>query len=245
MELPCRRWGRDPGLLALHGFSLDGRMFAPLAEELGALVAADLPGHGQAATRAASWDAAVAAVAATLTVTGTRALLGYSQGGRLALGVALTHPELVERLVLVSAGVGIEAPDVRARRRADDEALAQQIEAEGIAAFVEAWLARPLVRPALAPEAAAADRALRLEQSPAGLAAALRGLGQGAQPWLGARLPQLACPTLWVAGERDPTYRALAERGAEACPRGEFAVLAAGHNVVAERPRELAALLAR
>lgn len=59
-------------------------------------------------------------------------------------------------------------------------------------------------------------------------------------PWLGARLGELGCEVLWVAGERDPRYRALAEEGAAACAQGRLLVLPAGHNVVAERPQELA-----
>ena len=42
---------------------------------------------------------------------------GYSMGGRIALLVALNHPELVQHLILVSATAGIESADDRAERR--------------------------------------------------------------------------------------------------------------------------------
>ena len=54
------------------------------------------------------------------------AWLGYSMGGRYALHVALRHPELVRRLVLVSATGGIDDPAERAARREGDEALADR-----------------------------------------------------------------------------------------------------------------------
>ena len=240
-SLFVHRWGQGPGLVALHGFSLDGRMFARFAQALGrTLVAPDLPGHGQSAERAPDWAETAAAVAATLEREGDGALLGYSQGGRVALQVALDRPDLVRRLIVVSSGSGIADPVAREGRRAADAALAERIERGGVAAFVDAWLEQPLIRPRLTPELAAANRALRLEQSAAGLAAALRGLGQGVMPALGERLGELSCEVLWVAGERDATYRALAEPLAAACPRGRALLLPGGHNLVAECPHALA-----
>ena len=47
-------------------------------------------------------------------------LIGYSQGGRMALLATLEHQELVERLVLVSAAPGIADDEARAERRAAD-----------------------------------------------------------------------------------------------------------------------------
>ena len=65
----------------------------------------------------------------------------------------------------------------------------------GVSVFLDNWLARPLTLTAsLDDEAANADRALREENSAAGLAAALRGLGQGACPYVGDRLGDLAMP---------------------------------------------------
>lgn len=74
------------------------------------------------------------------------ALAGYSQGGRLALHLALAHPELVTRLVLVSATAGIEDAAERARRGAADAALAAWMEADGrrMSEVADRWGAQPL-----------------------------------------------------------------------------------------------------
>ncbi|MEX2267186.1 MAG: alpha/beta fold hydrolase, partial [Acidimicrobiia bacterium] len=47
---------------------------------------------------------------------GTSTWVGYSMGGRLSLRLALDRPDLVERLVLVSASPGIASPGEREAR---------------------------------------------------------------------------------------------------------------------------------
>ena len=89
-----------------------------------------------------------------------------------------------------------------------------------------------------------ADRSRRLENSAAGLAAALRGMGQGAQPFLGESLDGLTVPLLAIAGGDDPRYRDHAEAMVSAVPDGALAiVLDAGHAVIAEMPGEIASLV--
>ena len=70
--------------------------------------------------------------------------VGYSMGGRLCLQLALDRPDLVERLVLVSASPGIADAAARATRVEADEQLAQDIERDGVDAFLERWVAQPL-----------------------------------------------------------------------------------------------------
>ena len=67
-------------------------------------------------------------------------IAGYSMGGRLALRVALAHPERVERLVLVGTTPGIADDVERGARREADEALASELE-DGLdlEAFARRW----------------------------------------------------------------------------------------------------------
>ena len=195
--------------LALHGFTQRGSMWDEVAALAGGEWSTpDLPGHG--GRPACSWEEAVALVGGLLEgVAPPRCLVGYSMGGRLALAVALDHPSLVDRLVVVSAAAGIEEGADRQRRRAEDLALADRLEAMGVGAFVDEWLSRPLFAGLAArpPEWRAADREARAGNDAAGLAAALRLLGQGAQPYLGDRLGELRMPVLLVAGGRRPSLR--------------------------------------
>ena len=110
---------------------------------------------------------------------------------------------------MVSASAGIEDPGQREARRSTDELLAKRIEAEGVAAFIDWWLAQPLF--ATLP-AAAADRAGRLTNTTEGLASSLRLAGAGSQEPLWARLGELTMPTLVVAGDLDATYAEIGRR---------------------------------
>ncbi len=65
-------------------------------------------------------------------------------GGRVALHAALRHRDAVERLVLIGATPGIANAAERRARRAADDALADHIEAVGVAAFIDEWLTNPL-----------------------------------------------------------------------------------------------------
>ena len=190
-----------------------------------------------------TFEATVAALAAWMeSLPAPLPLLGYSQGARIALLLALAHPELASQLILVSGSSGIGSDPVRARRRRLDEAIAAEIEAFGVDQFLDRWLTQPLTSTAAASSAVAAwDRTVRSENTAAGLSAALRGLGQGAYPYVGDRLAELQMPLLAVAGGRDQKYRALAVEMASEAPMGRAVILeAAGHNVVLEEPNALA-----
>ncbi|MBX6341499.1 MAG: 2-succinyl-6-hydroxy-2,4-cyclohexadiene-1-carboxylate synthase, partial [Thermomicrobiaceae bacterium] len=167
------------------------------------------------------------------------AVLGYSMGGRVALHLALAAPERVGALVLESASPGIPDAAERAARRVSDAALADLIEREGIAAFVDHWERLPLwaSQASLPREVRARLRAQRLAHRPDGLAGSLRGLGAGEMAPVHDRLGALGMPALLVAGALDEKYRALAEWMAIAMPRARVAVVpGAGHAVHLERP---------
>ena len=240
--------GRPPPLVALHGFTQTGEMFAELAAFLGReVVAPDLPGHGRSAGFPATFAAAVRGVAGVLSRAGVPVpLIGYSQGGRVALAAALERPELVSHLVLVSATPGIEDAGERAARLQADEALAAALRKEGVAEFVDRWLALPMFA-GLQKRGArwqAADRAARLEHTAEGLAGALVGMGQGAQPYLGESLPDLEVPVLVITGGLDQKYTSLGTAMTRSMASGTLhTVPDAGHAVIAEAPRAVADLI--
>ena len=233
-----------PTLLLLHGFTQTRQSWRPVMAALGGrrrAIAPDMPGHGLAAARPASFSACTGYIRA---LGGERfALAGYSMGGRVALHAALALGSRLDRLVLIGASPGIADAAERAARRTADDALADRIEAIGVEAFAREWASLPLWEGQ--PErVAAAANADRLRNTPAGLAAALRGLGTGVMDPLWDALPSLSVPVTLAVGERDEKFRAIAERMAAVLPRAEIAVVeGAGHAAQLEQPDAVAALL--
>lgn len=233
-------------VLLLHGFAgtagswnavsdrLDRERYRPLAVEL--------RGHGQnGELRPISFELCVEDLLAAAPAQFT--LAGYSLGGRIALQLALTAPERVERLLLISTTAGIEDADQRNARLAADLALADEIESEPIEQFADIWLGAPLFCDDR-PEVNAAARAEIVKNTPADLACALRGLSVGAMDPLWDRLSAITAPTTVVAGEQDRRYVELAERLSGAISGSELMIIpGAGHALPRNAPGELAALL--
>jgi 2-succinyl-6-hydroxy-2,4-cyclohexadiene-1-carboxylate synthase len=246
--LHLERHGRGPALVLLHGFTGSGQGMAEIAQPLGrdyATLAPDLPGHGRSigapAAGAFDFDETVDDLVATLESAGHRRAhwLGYSMGARLALGCAVRHPGRVASLVLVGGRAGIADPAERAARRGDDEALAARIEAAGVEAFVDEWLAQPMFATLRrrGAEFLLEQRRQRLAHSARGLSASLRGLGPGAQPPLFDALSRIDVPVLLVAGALDRKFVALAHDLAGRLPRAEVREIAdAGHAAHLEQP---------
>jgi 2-succinyl-5-enolpyruvyl-6-hydroxy-3-cyclohexene-1-carboxylate synthase/2-succinyl-6-hydroxy-2,4-cyclohexadiene-1-carboxylate synthase len=237
-------------LLLLHGFMQTGRGWDEVVRHLSSEsyrpLAPDLRGHGAAATRRPIDVASCVDDVVRLAGGARFALAGYSQGGRLALHVALAHPERVTRLVLVSATAGIEDDHERARRRAADDQLAAWIEEDGrlMSEVADRWGAQPMFSTQSA-EVAAAARADRLSNEPVHVAAALRGIGTGVMQPVWERLGELGeLPVAVLAGELDAKFVALGERLARELPRGELTVVpGAGHALTLEAPAAVAAAI--
>ena len=149
-------WGSrgDPPVLLLHGFTGHGGSWAAVGERFAAagyhVLAPDLLGHGRSPHPSSSTCYEMAQAAIDLksvldrSVAEAAHLLGYSMGGRLALFFALSYPERVRSLTLVGASPGIASQTGRTERRSRDDALADRIERDGIAAFVDYWTTLPL-----------------------------------------------------------------------------------------------------
>ena len=244
MNLHSETWGRGRRLVFVHGFTQTGRTWRPIAERFAEgyeVVLVDAPGHGGSA----DIEVDLASGAELLGSTGgTATYLGYSMGGRLALNLALSRPDLVERLVLIGATAGIDDPHERAaRRRADDE-LAATIERDGVPAFIDRWLENPLFARLPADAAALADRR---RNSVSGLTSSLRLAGTGAQEPSWDRLYALPMPVLVLAGEHDEKFRALGERLADSIgANARFEIVPdAGHPAHLERPDAVAGQIDR
>lgn len=251
LRVNVRDLGEDGAvpLLMIHGFGASSATWGD--EELHRLarerrvVAVDLPGHGASDAPTEPGRFAFAAIVADLTDVlscldiESAVWIGYSMGGRIALGAGLLAPERVAGLFLESASPGLEDDSARAERRRSDERLAQRLESEGIQALVHEWetLAVFDSQRDLPANLQENLREQRRANDPAALATCLRGLGQGMQPSLWGALGHIAAPVLQLVGERDAKYLAINERMHSRFPDARLvAVPGAGHNVHFERP---------
>jgi pimeloyl-ACP methyl ester carboxylesterase len=109
IELAYQVFGQGEPLILLHGGfgSLD--MFGPNIELLAAgrqVFGVDLPSHGRspAADRPMRFEIMADDIAAFIGTLGLEraAIMGFSLGGGVGLRTAIQHPEVVDRLVLVS-----------------------------------------------------------------------------------------------------------------------------------------------
>lgn len=243
-----------PAVLLLHGFTGSHRGWSRVADHLPEkrVLAPDLPGHGASrfhdevrACRMANAAARLIDLLDRLAVNRCT-VAGYSMGGRVALYLALSQPQRVERLLLESASPGLESKLERATRRADDEALATRLERHGVEVFLEGWQRTPVLASQLQLSVAlqAEAEAERRDCRAVGLAASLRSMGSGAQLYLGDRLHQLTMPVTCVAGGNDPKFAGLARALSARIPEARLEIVpGAGHNVHLERPAYVARLL--
>lgn len=172
-------------------------------------------------------------------------LLGYSMGGRLALGFAVKYPKLVKNLYLESSTAGLQYAVERQQRILNDEKKAQQIECD-FPAFVKQWEQMPLfnTQKHLPVTQQVAIRQQRLSQHPKNVANSLRYMGTGSQPNFWPNLVMLQCPTLLLVGSLDTKFRRIASDMNQLLPHAKVVTVAqAGHNVHFEAPKQVIEVL--
>ena len=157
-------------------------------------------------------------------------VLGYSLGGRLALVTLLERS--FRGAVIVSAGLNIEGAEARAARMREDAAWAERFRSEDWSSLMQAWNAQPV----FGGKAEAFER-IESNYDRQALASALMNWSPAALPPLASRLPEIETPVLWIAGELDAKYRAIAERAVTLVPDAELWISpGAGHRVPWDQP---------
>jgi pimeloyl-ACP methyl ester carboxylesterase len=116
MRLHVQRLGAGRPLACLHGFLGSGDNLWPLAEHLKAgheSLLLDLRGHGRSPHgRPYTLEGMADDVAETLQAEGVSSadVVGHSLGGKVAMALALRHPRLVDRLVIVDISMAQAKP---------------------------------------------------------------------------------------------------------------------------------------
>lgn len=191
----------------------------------------DAPGHGKNHNGARSLPQSAKDIATAMQ---PGILIGYSMGARMALHVALQHPQMVSQLVLISGTPGLVTQAERSARLQSDNELADHIEKIGTSAFIDEWLALPIF-------AGLTDstnqRIDRLRNTAKGLADSLRFAGNGTQEPQWQNLHQLAMPVHLIVGETDAKFRAIANDMQPLLSSSHLTVVPnVGHTVHLEDP---------
>ncbi len=238
--------GQGPAVMLVHAGIADRRMWRPylpwLAGEGWHAIAPDLPGFGAHAPSEdppAPWDF----LGEVLDELGIEraVIVGNSFGGAVALRLAVTAPERVRALVIISSPApGLTpSPQLEAAWTAETEAMDRGDIDGAVDAVVTAWLAPDA--PAGLRRLVAAMQRQAFELDPEGM------LPQPADPVdeHPERLGEIAAPSLIAVGESDmPDFAWSAQALADAIPGASHHVIAgAGHLAPLETPEAFRELL--
>ena len=235
MWLHAERAGDGPRLVLVHGFTQTRRCWGPVADDLETdheVVRVDAPGHGMSSEVMAGLRGGARMIADQ---GGEATYLGYSMGGRFLIHLALGNPELVKGLVLLGATAGLEDPEARRARAAQDAETAARITSMGLLDFIKDWLTKPMFA-GIPPEHQ--FQLERMENTVEGLENSILQAGLGAQDATWHLLDRLDMPVLVVVGDKDEKFLPLGERMAATI--GANATMAtvpgAGHAAHLEAP---------
>jgi 2-succinyl-6-hydroxy-2,4-cyclohexadiene-1-carboxylate synthase len=252
-----RSWSRVPGSLfaeqsgdrstvsqvLLHGFTQTSRSwdrYIDLLQPEQSIIRFDAPGHANSTSVSADLPTTATMVAEQ----GAKAdYIGYSMGARLALHIALLHPDSVRRLVLISGSPGLRTNAEQIERQRSDEQLAREIRQVGVSQFVSKWLSNPMFANLVSTEGDIKDR---LRNSVDGLVSSLTMSGTGSQQSLWDRLSELSMPVLLIVGENDQKFRQInSEMKNLISSQTELVIIQnAGHAVHLEQPKQCVSVIA-
>lgn len=231
LEMYYEQLGRGRPLLLLHaGFSSIISSFGTLRPELAnswATLAIEQQAHGHTADidRPLSYEQMVedtAAVLRQLQVSDAD-VFGWSDGGIVALGLAIQYPELTRRVAIIGAGYNgdAELPEFKERMKNLDP------ENEHLKPFRDAY-ARVAPHP---------------DQWPT-LIGKVRDMYLGFEGWEAEDLRMLSAPLLVMVGDRDFVTLEHAIELFRLVPQGELAVLpGSDHSAPLERTEWVGAML--
>lgn len=219
-RMSVERVGTGVDLVVLHSLLTDRRAFDPVASawaETHRVNLVDLPGFAESSPVEPDMGAYADAVGSFLAAGGFEPsrtiLVGNGLGAFIALGTAVRHGPLFDRLCLVGCGVSFPAD-----ARATFAAMAARVEEGGMEAVVDVAVRRIFPERHLAahPELVEERRRVLVETDPVAFVTACRAL-QGVD--FGEAAGSVTNPTLIVVGSEDgATPPVLAEEAHRLIP---------------------------
>ncbi len=236
MRLAFLDEGPGPAVVLLHGFPLSRAMWKEQVTGVGSiyrLIVPDLRGHGESPAPDGVYTIDemaddVIELLDTLSLGAPVVVGGLSMGGYVALSLVARYPERVRALMLMDTRAAADSPEAAEKR----EELARAVLAAGNSGpVVESMVPRLFAKSTLEerPERVAFLREVMEQNTPRGIAGALRGMA--CRPDRRGDLATIRVPTLVMVGEEDVvTPPAEAQTLADAIPGARLEVIPwAGH----------------
>ncbi len=239
--------GQGPALVLIHGWALNGGVFAPLAERLSShfqLHIVDLPGHGH--SRDDDTPLALPYVVAEIAAATPPAIwLGWSMGGLFALHAAATLPAVRGLAMVASTPRFVRGRDWP---HAVEPQVLEQFSRDLVDDYrgtLERFIALDTLGSANARGELRALREMLIARGEPDPEALRQGLKLLETCDLRRTLPALGKPSLWIAGQRDRLVPQDGMRDAAALAQdARFTALAgAGHAPFLGQPDEVTRLL--
>jgi pimeloyl-ACP methyl ester carboxylesterase len=232
--------GKGPAVVLVHGGLNDSRLWddqmQPLAQSF-RVVRYDLRGFGKSAAPTGQyWPTEDLRALLDYLKIEKATVVGLSLGGIVAADFAFEHPERVERLVFVGAGLrgGRQPPDEKSM------AAYRALASEGPEKYFETFLKADLLAGLRdRPQARERMRTMMLDNYKA-LSQLRSGLPQSPEPPTSERLGRIKFPTLVVIGSLDSkNLLNIADTMAKGIPGARKAVIpGASHHPPVETPAE-------
>ena len=168
-----------------------------------------------------------------------RILLGYSLGGRIALHALAQGPELWSAAVIISAHPGLSSASEKKERLKQDEMWARRFVSDDWTKLMQDWNAQSIF-------AGLSQQRVEKEFSRSILSRVLVSCSLGQQQDLRPSIQAHRIPILWISGERDAKYRAIADEVVEIRAQGQngsqtgiysVCIPNAGHRVPWDQPK--------
>jgi (E)-2-((N-methylformamido)methylene)succinate hydrolase len=235
-------------VMLIHGVGADSSSWdeiAPVLAQRFRVLRLDLRGHGRSGVieGACTLDDFIRDVLDVMDAAGAAKadVVGFSLGGLIAQGIALSHPSRVDRLALISA-VADRTDEERAKVRARLEVLRNEGIEAIMAAAQERWFTPEFVR--AQPEKVRSRMEQLRRNDPDSYKAAYTVFSTSD---LGDRLHNLRHRTLIMAGEHDVgSNTRMARYMHEQISGSELHILPGlRHSVLVEAPEQIGSLLMR
>lgn len=228
-------------IVILHGFTQNAATLLPFAQILAQLTLTsvhlvDLPGHGKNSTVKYSLEQTAYSIYETFP---NAIFLGYSLGGRILFHLTKLSNKPIKALIILGSHPGLNDEITRTLRSDQDRKTASLL--EGISndvdfeIFLDNWISNELFQ-GLTPDQA--NLRSRTSNSPKMLAKALKELSLAIQEDLTPYIALSKIPIMYVYGELDLKFKAVALelQSANSAFITPFAIARAGHYPIGQYP---------